>query len=357
MKKMQKMSLQQASEYNHNSYKSIRSALNRHLQDLGRDLDIVRGREFRSSNNILDGKLKKNLEEGLARPTQHKQIIPSPELTKMWSYLNGDNDPIALRFRVWFQLSVHFVSRGLEFHEQLKINSLIVKKDENGNEFVTLTHETRQKNWQGGIDTSENQKEKRMYAVEIAGDSCPVKSLLLFLSKTDRNATSLFNRCIKQALRSPTNEETWYSNIPLKKYQFTRFMADISKNAHFLRATAIQGMNDAGFEVRHIMHMSGHKNEASVRSYNRDCSTNQKKSLSDSLASLVVPPTSTSDTSQFPLVPLTRVPANCTKPLALTVNDTVTQSQTVALNSSNVMSSGFISNSSFNNCVFNFGNN
>jgi hypothetical protein len=46
-------------------------------------------------------------------------------------------------------------------------------------------------------------------------------------------------------------------------------MADISKNsklennytAHYFRATAIQGMNDAGFEIRHFMHMSGHKNE------------------------------------------------------------------------------------------------
>jgi hypothetical protein len=49
---------EQASEYNKNSYKSIRSALNRHLQDLGRDIDIVCGREFRSNNSILDGKLK-----------------------------------------------------------------------------------------------------------------------------------------------------------------------------------------------------------------------------------------------------------------------------------------------------------
>ena len=57
------MSSEQASEYNKNSYKSIRLALSRHFQDLGRDIDIVRGREFRSSNTILDGKLKTNLQE------------------------------------------------------------------------------------------------------------------------------------------------------------------------------------------------------------------------------------------------------------------------------------------------------
>lgn len=37
------------------------------------------------------------------------------------------------------------------------------------------------------------------------------------------------------------------------------------------------------------MHMSGHRNESSVRSYNRDCSTNQKKAMSDALASGLVP--------------------------------------------------------------------
>ena len=62
-------------------------------------------------------------------------------------------------------------------------------------------------------------------------------------------------------------------------------MGDISKNSQFsktytvhcLRAVAIQGMNDAGLEIRHILHMSRHLNESSVRTYNRNCSTAQKK--------------------------------------------------------------------------------
>ena len=56
-----------ALEYNINFYKAIRSGINRHLHDLGRDLDIVRGREFKRSNVILDVKLKKNLEQRLKK--------------------------------------------------------------------------------------------------------------------------------------------------------------------------------------------------------------------------------------------------------------------------------------------------
>ena len=227
------------------------------------------------------------------------------DLSKISTYLYKENNHIALRFRVWFIFSMQFVSRGLEFHEQLKINSFVLKTDENGDEYVALTHETRQNNWQGGIDAAENPKEKRMYAVSRAGDKCPVKFLLLFCSKTNPDATSLFNRCSRLAISSPSKEDIWYTDVGIKKYQFTRFMADISKNsklernytAHCLRATTIQGMNDAGFEVRHIMHMSGHKNEASVRSYNRECSTQQKKTMSGTLAGLVVPVSSNKSTN------------------------------------------------------------
>ena len=71
-------------------------------------------------------------------------------------------------------------------------------------------------------------------------------------------------------------------------------MGDISKmlnvvktyTVYCLRATAFQGMNDAGFEI--TMHMLGHYNDSSARNYNRDCSTSQKKLLGDTLCRLNV---------------------------------------------------------------------
>lgn len=62
-KRSEKMK-EQASEYHKNSFKSIRSALNRHIQNLGRDFDIVRDRQFKTCNSILDGKLKKKCSRG-----------------------------------------------------------------------------------------------------------------------------------------------------------------------------------------------------------------------------------------------------------------------------------------------------
>lgn len=330
--------------------KSLRSAINRKLHDLERDFDIVRDKQFRKSNETLDGKLKSNLKEGLSRPTQHKQIITNADLTQISTYLYEKCNPVILRFRIWFTLSLHFVSRGLEFHEQLRRDSFVFNFDENGEEYVTVSHETKQKNWQGGIESKENQGEKRMYAVPAAGPKCPVQSLKYFLSKTDPSAVSLFNRCEKSALASPDSHAIWYNSIPLKHYNFTRFMSDICKQAgisttytaHCLRATAIQGMNDAGFEIRHIMHMSGHKNEASVRSYNRDCSTAQKKALSETLASLTMTSSENMPATSLQTLPKPTVQHPCdTDPVPV-----------VSMNS-NILSAGLLSNSSFANCTFN----
>ena len=110
---------------------------------------------------------------------------------------------------------------------------------------------------------------------------------------------------------------------------------------------------DAGLELRHIMNMSGHKNEALVRSYNRYCSMQQQKKMIDTLASLhwLSQKYSISTPEHRTVVP--RVPS-------AEIEETVSPArnvQNLALQSSNFMSSGFISNSSFINYVFNFGNN
>ena len=95
--------------------KNIRAALNRHIQDLDRDFDIVRDKGFRKVNDI-DGKLKSSLQKGLSRPTKHKEIITLNDLEKITFYLYSVDNPVILRFRVWYNLAIHFVTRGLEFN-------------------------------------------------------------------------------------------------------------------------------------------------------------------------------------------------------------------------------------------------
>ena len=75
--------------------KILRSGINRHLKNLDRDLDIVRDKIFRKANEVLDGKIKQNLRDGVSRPTKHKDVITNDDL----SNLSVDN-PVTLRYKV-----------------------------------------------------------------------------------------------------------------------------------------------------------------------------------------------------------------------------------------------------------------
>lgn len=61
--------------YHKNSLINIRAAINRHLADLRREIDIVHDKEFKTPNGILDGLFKERTRLGLSKPTQHKAII------------------------------------------------------------------------------------------------------------------------------------------------------------------------------------------------------------------------------------------------------------------------------------------
>lgn len=269
----------QAENYHKNSLKSIRSAINRYLQDLKRSMDIVRDKEFKSANHTLDGMLKEMTKTGASRATNHKSVIHPEDLERISSYfLSAPYNPIVLRQCVWYHLSIHLVTRGLEFHHQLRTDSFLFQKDENNRQYVTLCHETQQKNFQGGIRSEEAPSGKRIYEVPES-EICPVKMLRLLLSKTDSSALSLFNSCFKDALHNPS-ADLWYTSKPLAKRSFSGFMSDICKSSkcmntytpHCLRATSITAMSDQGFESRQIMYMSGHRCEASLKTYNRHLS-------------------------------------------------------------------------------------
>lgn len=129
----QKLPSHQANEYHRNSMTNIRSAINRHLKDIGRNIDIVRDQEFTSSNRTFDGFLKSRTVSGISRPTQHKDIITNEDLSKASKYLAAfETSPIILREAAWYVIALHFITRGMEFHYQLRRESFEFKIDEGG---------------------------------------------------------------------------------------------------------------------------------------------------------------------------------------------------------------------------------
>ena len=58
---------------------------------------------------------------------------------------------------------------------------------------------------------------------------------------------------------------------------------------HCLRATSVTNLDEAGFEARDIMTVSGHHAETSIKSYART-SSGKKKRMSTAIASVLAPP-------------------------------------------------------------------
>ena len=125
--------------------KNVRAALNRFFREIGRNLNIVKDRDFQEANYMLDAKLKTNLKAGLSIPTEYTPIIPPEDMKDIFKYVSTNN-PVAMRYRVWYILSVQYVSRGIEFHPQMNQNSLKLCRDENGHEYFILGgHEIKEK--------------------------------------------------------------------------------------------------------------------------------------------------------------------------------------------------------------------
>ena len=98
-------------------------------------MDIVHDKEFKSANHTIDGMLKSMTRSGASRPTNHKSVITSEDMKKISSYFRAAAySPIVLRQCVWFNLSVQFVSRGLEFQnstisfKEILLNSVMMTR-------------------------------------------------------------------------------------------------------------------------------------------------------------------------------------------------------------------------------------
>ena len=122
---------------------------------------------------------------------------------------------------------------------------------------------------------------------EKPGPNCPVVSFKKYLSHLHPSNEFLFQPPKRNA---STSEDVWYDNMVVGERTLGEKMKNISREAklskcytnHSITATAVTILDKSGFEARHIMAVSGHKNEASIRSYSKtDICT--KKKMSETL--------------------------------------------------------------------------
>jgi len=159
-----------------------------------------------------------------------------------------------------------------------------------------MAHDEASKNHRGGVnDKPSNEKEARMYETEDQNDG--YKALKLYLEKINPNCSAFFQ--YPKANVNP-EDDVWFEQRPLGVNTLANMMKTICKATglsriytnHRIRATAITLWSNAGVPNRHIMSISGHRNEQSLAHYNSPPSVSQLQNCSDVLSRALSSPSS-----------------------------------------------------------------
>ena len=266
---------------------TIRGGINRHLESppYKRNVDIPNNPVFSTSNKMFFSILKKTKEEG-ADKTKHWPHIEEKDLEKILSEEAFDlHNPKELQLKVFFDIQYNFARRGRENLREMKRNNFKFKKDDIGREYAEFDINEATKNHQNFDDRTQKQL---MYATGKV--NCPVNCLKFYISKLDPTANSLYCKPIIRKSFS-ADDNVWYTAVPIGKNTLGNYMKIISSKLklsqsytnHSIRATVVTLLSRTGFESREIMRLTGHKSEASLRSYDKENSAERKREISDTL--------------------------------------------------------------------------
>ena len=216
---------------------------------------------------MLDAQLI-NLRRNGKENVTHKPAIEEGHLKQLkTSGVFSLSSPLSLR-SVWFHIVLFFCRRGREGQRALTTKSFKFATDAAGRKFVSMVHDEASKNHPGGVhDSSRNEKEARMY--ESAESNDGYKALKLYLEKINPKCSAFF-QYPKSNVRPEDN--VWFAQRPLGVNTLANMMKKISEVAglstiytnHSIRATAITLWSNSGVPNRHIMSISGHRNEQSL---------------------------------------------------------------------------------------------
>lgn len=268
--------------YKKTTMQSYRQGLQRHLSKT-RDIDILKGDNFKKSQKAYQCMTKELKRLGLAA-VEHYPAIADADIEKMYMFFCKDlESPKMLQYKVFVDIMIHFGRRGRENLATLTRQDFAVQPDPEGTLYIYKTHDELTKNHQ---TDSEKSSDGRMYEIK-GSDRCPVRSFVKYIRRLNPNCNKLF-----QQPKLTAKDGIHYDNIPLGHNKLGIYMNEISKAAnlsreytnHSCRATTVHILDEAQIPSRHIMSVTGHKSEASLKTYSGKTCEKTKKMMSDTLS-------------------------------------------------------------------------
>ena len=257
-------------KYKVSSMENIRYSLNRYVQGLNSNIDIIKDPEFRDCNVSFRAAVQELKREGKG-DTQHHPALTEKDLKTIYnSDILQPITPCRLQNKVQFDIRFYFFRRGAENMHSMSKNTFVLKVDSNtGKQYVYKAIDELTKNHREGDKESSSG-----YMPENPCDPlCPVKSFKLYLSKLHPTCDKLWQRPRDSFLE---NETSWYCNVPVGQKTLSAFMTNICKalniskyTNHSIRATGATLLSRSRFNNAQIMAVTGHKSCSSLAVYQR----------------------------------------------------------------------------------------
>ena len=270
--------------YKVNSMQAIRNGLQRHFLET-RKIDIINDDFFRETNSCFHNILKKIRSSTKGQVKHHAEIEPE-DMKKLYRSIDS-NTPTGLLEKVWIDMMVYFIRRARENQREMTVATFEVGVDASGKRFVAQSTGEIDKNHDALDDTA---GEGRMY--ETGKESCPFESFVKYCNHLNPKQLAFWQKP-KEKLPSADAETVWYQNAPLGPKSLGGMLAKLSVKYklsqrytnHCLRVTSLQALDDNNVDGRHIIRVSGHKSQESIKTYARKLSAARKRNISAILSS------------------------------------------------------------------------
>ena len=276
--------------YSKSTLNSFRFGLNRHYIST-RDINIINDPAFNETTKVFGAKCVELKRQGLAK-VEHKTTDMSRGSSKV-VYECGIFDisnPVTLQNKIFFEVMLYFCRHRRQNLRQLKKTDFSVMTDGKGNKYVRKITDELTKNRRENDDGLHGG-----IMLENSGPLCPVTSFELYIKHLNPLNEYLFQREKTKGIFD-CSQDVRYDNMVVGERSLGEKMKKISKDANLsktytnpsIRATAVTILDRSGFEARHIMAVSGHKNESSIRSYCKTDMSTKKEMLASLSTECVV---------------------------------------------------------------------
>ena len=123
----------------------MQAGIDRYLKENNYHVSIIRGRVFSTSKAVLEGKCKTLREHGKGKRPNKSNSLSASDVKILWECGQlGTHSPVSLINAIWWLLNtLYFGLRGRQEHYSMTISDFQFKKDDFGNEFVTLAEGTK----------------------------------------------------------------------------------------------------------------------------------------------------------------------------------------------------------------------